>query len=253
MPRAPRADAAGGLYHALNRGKSRARIFRKDADDEAIERILGEVIVGCGELKKLGSNRIEIRWLSGGVEVGRFSEITNERCSDTIANHTDKRQIGIKHTFNPVLPYLARAKLTLDRPDAVTPTVGLSLRRQAVPSAERRDYGRALRQFPPREVYPQKTRPPLPGPGVISGCGLPGDALKESAGKRRSPGSMRRSNTSNSRVRWSASNRGSSSGEAWRCPGTPGDQSDSARGATQPGIRRKDKWDQQPADGRLAN
>ena len=42
MPRAPRADEAGGLYHALNRGNSRARIFRKDADYEAFERILGE-------------------------------------------------------------------------------------------------------------------------------------------------------------------------------------------------------------------
>ena len=42
MPRAPRADEAGGLYHVLNRGNSRARIFRKEADYEAFERILGE-------------------------------------------------------------------------------------------------------------------------------------------------------------------------------------------------------------------
>ena len=40
MPRPPRADEAGGLYHALNRGNSRARIFRKQADYEAFERIL---------------------------------------------------------------------------------------------------------------------------------------------------------------------------------------------------------------------
>ena len=40
MPRAPRADEAGGLYHVLNRGNSRARIFHKDADYEAFERIL---------------------------------------------------------------------------------------------------------------------------------------------------------------------------------------------------------------------
>ncbi len=31
MPGAPRADEAGGLYHALNRGNLRADIFRKDA------------------------------------------------------------------------------------------------------------------------------------------------------------------------------------------------------------------------------
>ena len=42
MPRSPRADEAGGLYHALNRGNSRAEIFDKDADFEAFERILGE-------------------------------------------------------------------------------------------------------------------------------------------------------------------------------------------------------------------
>ena len=42
MPRPPRADAAGGLYHALNRGNSRAEIFHKEADFEAFERILGE-------------------------------------------------------------------------------------------------------------------------------------------------------------------------------------------------------------------
>ena len=42
MPRPPRADEAGGLYHALNRGNSRAEIFHKEADFEAFERILGE-------------------------------------------------------------------------------------------------------------------------------------------------------------------------------------------------------------------
>jgi len=42
MPRPPRADEAGGLYHALNRGNSRATIFRKDEDFAAFERILAE-------------------------------------------------------------------------------------------------------------------------------------------------------------------------------------------------------------------
>jgi putative transposase len=42
MPRPPRSDEAGGLYHALNRGNSRAAIFRKDADFEAFENTLGE-------------------------------------------------------------------------------------------------------------------------------------------------------------------------------------------------------------------
>ena len=42
MPRAPRADEASGLSHALNRGNSRAAIFHKEADYEAFERILSE-------------------------------------------------------------------------------------------------------------------------------------------------------------------------------------------------------------------
>jgi putative transposase len=42
MPRRPRADETGGLYHALNRGNARQSIFRKDADYEAFERILSE-------------------------------------------------------------------------------------------------------------------------------------------------------------------------------------------------------------------
>ena len=40
MSRPPRADEAGGLYHALNRGNARAQIFHKDADYAAFEQIL---------------------------------------------------------------------------------------------------------------------------------------------------------------------------------------------------------------------
>ncbi len=42
MPRPPRADEAGGLYHALNRGNCRANIFHEDEDYEAFELILAE-------------------------------------------------------------------------------------------------------------------------------------------------------------------------------------------------------------------
>jgi putative transposase len=47
MPRPPRADEAGGLYHVLNRANGRARIFRKEADYEAFERVLGEGLARC--------------------------------------------------------------------------------------------------------------------------------------------------------------------------------------------------------------
>ena len=42
MPRPKRADEAGAIYHALNRGNARGTIFRKDGDYEAFERILAE-------------------------------------------------------------------------------------------------------------------------------------------------------------------------------------------------------------------
>jgi len=42
MPRPPRADVAGHLYHALNRGHQRDAIFQKDDDYEAFERVLNE-------------------------------------------------------------------------------------------------------------------------------------------------------------------------------------------------------------------
>jgi putative transposase len=42
MPRPPRADEAGGLYHALNRGNLRADIFKKEGDFVAFEKILSE-------------------------------------------------------------------------------------------------------------------------------------------------------------------------------------------------------------------
>ena len=40
MGRAPRADIAGGIYHALNRGNARHDIFFKPEDFEAFERAI---------------------------------------------------------------------------------------------------------------------------------------------------------------------------------------------------------------------
>ena len=42
MPRSRRADEAGGIYHALNRGNARNDIFFKDGDYEAFERVVAE-------------------------------------------------------------------------------------------------------------------------------------------------------------------------------------------------------------------
>jgi len=44
MPRPSRADEAGGLHRALNRGNLRAEILRKDEDRAAFEEILSIVV-----------------------------------------------------------------------------------------------------------------------------------------------------------------------------------------------------------------
>lgn len=44
MARPPRADEAGAIYHALNRGNSRQTIFQKNCDYEAFERIVVEAL-----------------------------------------------------------------------------------------------------------------------------------------------------------------------------------------------------------------
>ena len=47
MPRQPRADEAGMIYHALNRGNRRQTIFHKDEDYEAFIRVLAEGLAKC--------------------------------------------------------------------------------------------------------------------------------------------------------------------------------------------------------------
>ena len=42
MPRPPRADEAGAIYHALNRGNALQDIFHKDGDYEAWERVVAK-------------------------------------------------------------------------------------------------------------------------------------------------------------------------------------------------------------------
>lgn len=42
MPRQKRADEAGSIYHALNRGNARQKIFHKDEDYQAFLRVLSE-------------------------------------------------------------------------------------------------------------------------------------------------------------------------------------------------------------------
>lgn len=47
MPRTARAIEAGLVYHVLNRGNGRMRLFHNDADFAAFERVLGEGLERC--------------------------------------------------------------------------------------------------------------------------------------------------------------------------------------------------------------
>jgi putative transposase len=42
MPRTLRADEPGLIYHVMNRGNGRSRLFHKDEDYAAFERVLGQ-------------------------------------------------------------------------------------------------------------------------------------------------------------------------------------------------------------------
>lgn len=44
MPRSPRADEAGGIYHALNRANMGTPIFKKEGDFLAFEKVLHEAL-----------------------------------------------------------------------------------------------------------------------------------------------------------------------------------------------------------------
>jgi len=44
MARSPQADEAGGLYHVLNRANFGAKMFRKEGDFVAFEKVLHEAL-----------------------------------------------------------------------------------------------------------------------------------------------------------------------------------------------------------------
>lgn len=58
MGRSPRADEAGGIYHALNRGNAKHAIFFKDEDYEAFERLIAE------GLEKFPIDLIAYQWMN---------------------------------------------------------------------------------------------------------------------------------------------------------------------------------------------
>ena len=70
MPRPPRADEAGGLYHFFNRGNLRVDTFHKEADLAAFERILGEGI-GIHQVELYAYQLMTDHMVTGPASAGR--------------------------------------------------------------------------------------------------------------------------------------------------------------------------------------
>jgi len=101
MPRAPRGDEAGAIYHALNRGNARQPVFFKDADFEAFERIIAEA------LEKFPVDLIAYQWmnnhwhmvLSPQVDGGMSAFIGWVTLTHTQRYHAHHKSTGYGHVY----------------------------------------------------------------------------------------------------------------------------------------------------------
>ena len=101
MPRSPRADEAGGLYHVLNRANMSAKIFRKEGDFVAFEKVLHEALQ-LFEIELYAYHIMTTHWhlmlrpLVDG-ETGRFCKWV---CgTDTMRYHAHHHTTGKGHLF----------------------------------------------------------------------------------------------------------------------------------------------------------
>ncbi len=101
MPRSPRADEAGAIYHALNRGNARNPIFFKDEDYDAFERLIAE------GLEKFEVDLIAYQWmnnhwhilLSPHVDGGMSAFIGWITLTHTQRYHAHHRTTGYGHVY----------------------------------------------------------------------------------------------------------------------------------------------------------
>jgi putative transposase len=70
MGRPYRTALGGYVYHMLNRGNGRLRIFHKDGDYEAFERILGEALEDVPGMRLLAYCLLPNHWTGYFICVG---------------------------------------------------------------------------------------------------------------------------------------------------------------------------------------
>ncbi len=114
MPGSPRADEAGGLYHALNRANLGAKIFRKEGDFIAFEKVLDEALqihnVELFAYQIMSTHwHLVLRPLRDG-EMGRFCKWVGgrTRCDTTLTTRQQE-----KATFTRDASRVFRFKMTI--------------------------------------------------------------------------------------------------------------------------------------------
>ena len=101
MPRSPRADEAGSIYHALNRGNARNPIFFKREDYEAFERLIVEGL-GKFEVDLIAYQWMNNHWhmvLSPRVDGGMSRFIGWITLTHTQRYHAHHRTTGYGHVY----------------------------------------------------------------------------------------------------------------------------------------------------------
>ncbi len=78
MGRPRRADEAGGIYHALNRGNARAEIFRKPENYNSFERILADGTLGLADTHDAVACPLR-QWWRGAHLPGTLQELSDPR------------------------------------------------------------------------------------------------------------------------------------------------------------------------------
>ncbi len=101
MPRSPRADEAGGIYHALNRANMRMPIFKKEGDFLAFENVLHEAL-DLYQVELFSYQLMENHWHlivrpSVDGEMGRFCKWVGG--THTMRYHSHYHTAGRGHLY----------------------------------------------------------------------------------------------------------------------------------------------------------
>jgi len=114
MPRAPRTDVAGYCYHVLNRANARYRMFRRDDDFKAFERVLAEAVARSdGSISLLGYVVMSNHWhlYHGGLTPCK-ENCPDVRCLHATETSLQRDRLQPHHALSRDLQVCASIALT---------------------------------------------------------------------------------------------------------------------------------------------